>query len=179
MAAGAGGASLSWQEACGLLGGSPLSVQGEWVEGLSSGGVAGCQFAEVEVDVETGRIQVLRVVAVADCGLILDRLTAESQINGGVLQGISYALLEERLMDRKTGTMVNADLEGYKILGALETPQVDIVLYDEAERGVIGLGEPPTIPTSAAVANAVYHAIGVRLRQLPMTPDRVLRALRA
>lgn len=179
VSAGQGGASLSWQEGCALLQGSTISVQGEWVEGLSSGGVAGCQFAEVEVDVETGRIQVARIAAVADCGLILDRLTAESQINGAVLQGISYALFEERLMDRNTGTMVNADLESYKILGALETPEIDVVLYDEAERGVIGLGEPPTIPTSAAVANAVYNAIGVRLRQLPMTPDRVLRALRA
>lgn len=177
-AGGSGSASLSWQEACALLEGNTISVQGQWVEGLSSGGVAGCQFAEVEVDVDTGCIQVVKVVAVADCGLILDRLTAESQIDGGVLQGISYALFEERLMDRRTGTMVNADLESYKILGALETPEIEVVLYDEAERGVIGLGEPPTIPTSAAVANAVYNAIGVRLRQLPMTPDRVLRALR-
>lgn len=170
-------ASMTWKEACALLGANAVSVQGEWAEGLSGNGVAGCQFVEVEVDRETGRIQVVRVVAVADCGLVVDRLTTESQVNGGVLQGISYALFEERVMDRGTGTMVNADLENYKILGALETPQVEVILFDEAERGVIGIGEPPTIPTSAAIANAFYHATGTRLRQLPMTPDKVLRAL--
>ncbi len=171
------GKSLSWKEACGLLGTQVLSASGEWAEGLSSSGVAGCQFAEVEVDTDTGRIQVLRVVAVADCGLIVDRLTTESQVNGGVIQGLSYALFEERLMDPNTGTMVNADFENYKIAGPLEMPQIEVILFDEAERGVIGIGEPPTIPTSAAIANAVYHAIGVRMRQLPMTPDRVLQAL--
>ena len=172
-----GSKSLSWKEACGLLGTQVLSANGEWVQGLSSSGVAGCQFAEVEVDTHTGHIQVLRVVAVADCGLILDRLTTESQVNGGVIQGLSYALFEERHLDPITGTMVNADFENYKIAGALETPQIEVILFDEAERGVIGIGEPPTIPTAAAIANAVYNAIGTRLRQLPMTPDRVLQAL--
>jgi len=114
---------------------------------------------------------------VADCGLVLNRLAAESQVNGGVIQGISYALYEERLMDPRTGTMVNADLENYKIAGALETPEIEIVLFDQPERGVIGLGEPPTIPTSAAIANAVANALGVRMKELPMTPDRVLDAL--
>jgi xanthine dehydrogenase YagR molybdenum-binding subunit len=173
------GQSLSWQEVCGLLGTQTLSASGQWVEGLSSAGVAGCQFAEVEVDTDTGRIQVLKVVAVADCGLVLDRLTTDSQVNGGVIQGLSYALFEERLLDPVTGTMVNPEFENYKIAGALETPQIEVILFDEAQRGVIGIGEPPTIPTAAAIANAVYNAIGVRLRQLPMTPDRVLQALGA
>ncbi|MDA0337303.1 MAG: xanthine dehydrogenase family protein molybdopterin-binding subunit, partial [bacterium] len=173
----ASGQSLSWREACAMLGANSVSVQGEWQAGLSGSNVAGCQFAEVEVDTETGRISVIKMVAVADCGLIVDRLTTESQVNGAVIQGISYALLEERIMDSETGRMVNADFENYKILGALETPEIDVILYDQPERGVIGIGEPPTIPTSAAVANAVYHAIGVRLRDLPMTPDKVLRAL--
>jgi xanthine dehydrogenase YagR molybdenum-binding subunit len=174
---GADGQSFTWKEACTLIGANSISVQGEWREGLSGSGVAGCQFAEVEVDTETGRIDVKKVVAVQDCGLIVDRLTTESQVNGAVIQGVSYALLEERIMDADEGLMVNADFENYKILGALETPEIDVVLYDQPERGVIGIGEPPTIPTSAAVANAVYHATGVRLRELPMTPDRVLRAL--
>lgn len=173
----AGDTRLTWTQACALLGASTISVQGEWQEGLSGRGVSGCQFAEVEVDTETGRIRVVKVVAVQDCGLVIDRLTTESQVNGAVIQGVSYALLEERVMDTNTGTMVNADLEGYKILGALEVPDIDVVLYDQPERGVIGIGEPPTIPTSAAIANAFYHATGVRLRQLPLTPDRVLNAL--
>jgi xanthine dehydrogenase YagR molybdenum-binding subunit len=98
-------------------------------------------------------------------------------VNGAIIQGVSYALLEERVMDADTGRMVNADFENYKILGALEVPEIDVILYDQPERGVIGIGEPPTIPTSAAVANAVFHATGVRLRELPMTPDKVLAAL--
>jgi xanthine dehydrogenase YagR molybdenum-binding subunit len=171
--------SLTWKQLCGLLGTAPLVVHGEWVEGLSSSGVAGCQFAEVEVDTETGLVKVLRIVAVQDCGLVLDRLTAESQVIGGVIQGISYALYEDRLMDPLTGTHINPTFENYKIVGALEIPPIEAYIYDEPERGVIGIGEPPTIPTSGAIANAIYHAIGVRVRELPMTPDRVLAALRS
>ncbi|RMD93579.1 MAG: xanthine dehydrogenase family protein molybdopterin-binding subunit, partial [Calditrichaeota bacterium] len=158
----ASGKSLEWKELCGLLGTEPLEVHGEWVEGLSSRGVAGCQFAEVSVDTLTGQLTVDRILAVADCGLILNRLTTESQVNGAIIQGISYALYEERWMDPLTGTMVNANFENYKIAGTMETPQIEVILYDEPERGVIGIGEPPTIPTNAAIANAVYNATGVR-----------------
>ncbi len=174
---GAANKKLTWKEVCSLLDSESLEVHGEWVEGLSSAGVAGCQFAEVEVDIETGRIDVIKIVAVHDCGLILDRLTTESQINGAVVQGVSYALYENRQMDPITGVQVNAEFENYKILGTMETPEIEVIFHDEPERGVIGIGEPPTIPTSAAIANAVYNAIGVRIRELPMTPDKVLTAL--
>ena len=170
------GEQLSWSQLCQLLT-APLEVHGEWQEGLSSAGVAGCQFAQVAVDTETGRIKVEKIVAVADCGLILNRLTTESQVHGGIVQGISYALLEERFMDPTTGMMVNTNYHDYKIAGSLEIPEIKVILYDEPERGVIGIGEPPTIPTAAAIANAFYNATGVRLRELPMTPDRVLNAL--
>ncbi len=170
---------LKWKELCSLLETESLEVNGEWVEGLSSAGVAGCQFAEVTVDTETGRINVEKVVAVADCGLILNRLTTQSQVNGAVIQGISYALYENRLMDPITGGQLNADFENYKIVGSMEVPEIEVILYDEPERGVIGIGEPPTIPTAAAIANAFYNATGVRLRELPMTPDKVLIALAA
>jgi xanthine dehydrogenase YagR molybdenum-binding subunit len=113
---------LSWKELCSLLDSETIEVQGEWVEGLSSAGVAGCQFAEVAVDTDTGRVTVLKVVAVADCGLVLNRLTTESQIIGGIIQGASYALFEDRLMDPNTGSMVNPEYENYKIVGTLETP---------------------------------------------------------
>lgn len=174
---GAANKKLTWKEICSLLDSESLEVHGEWVEGLSSAGVAGCQFAEVEVDIETGRIDVIKIVAVHDCGLILDRLTTESQINGAVVQGVSYALYENRQMDPITGVQVNAEFENYKILGTMETPEIEVIFHDEPERGVIGIGEPPTIPTAAAIANAVYNAIGVRIRELPMTPDKVLTAL--
>ncbi len=169
--------AMDWKAACAQIGSTPISAQEEWAEGLSGSGVAGVQFAEVEVDVETGAIRVLKVVAVQDCGLVLNRLTAVSQMNGGIIQGISWALLEDRIMDRPTGLMVNPNMEDYKISGAYEMPEFDVVLMDMPERGVIGIGEPAIIPTTGAVANAIYNATGVRFRELPITPDRVLNAL--
>lgn len=174
-----GGGRVDWTSLCSLLGSEPQTFHGEWVQGLSSAGVAGCQFAEVEVDTLTGRVRVIKVVAMGDCGLVLDRLTTESQINGGVIQGLSYALYEDRLMDAQSGRQINPGFETYKIAGALETPEIEVILVDEPERGVLGIGEPPSIPTAAAIANAIFNATGVRLRELPMTPDRVLTALEA
>lgn len=154
-------------------------------EGPTGGRVTygGVQFAEVAVDTETGVIKVERVVAVHDCGRPLNPLAVESQVNGGILQGISYALYEDRVLDRQTGRMVNANLEQYKILGARETPKIESVIIEEyygrSSTDAGGIGEPATIPTAAAVANAVYNATGVRVRELPMTPARVLAALAA
>jgi len=151
--------------------------------GFGLGRYGGVQFAEVAVDTETGIIRVERVVAVHDCGRPINPLALESQINGGVLQGISFALYEHRILDRNTGLMVNPNLEQYKIVGSRETPQIETVLIEEyvgrnsTDAG--GIGEPATIPTAAAIANAVYNAIGVRMRELPMTPARVLAALNA
>ncbi|HEY0378764.1 MAG TPA: xanthine dehydrogenase family protein molybdopterin-binding subunit [Pyrinomonadaceae bacterium] len=149
--------------------------------GFGIGIYGGVQFAEVAVDTETGIVKVERVVAVHDCGRPLNPLAVESQINGGVLQGISYALYENRILDRNTGLMVNPNLEQYKILGARETPQIEVHLIEEylgrnsTDAG--GIGEPSTIPTAAAIANAFYNATGVRVREIPMTPARVLAAL--
>lgn len=152
-------------------------------EGPSGGRITygGVQFAEVVVDTETGVIKVERVVAVHDCGRPLNPLAVESQVNGGILQGISYALYEDRVLDRRTGRMVNPNLEQYKILGARETPLIESVIIEEyygrSSTDAGGIGEPATIPTAAAVANAVYNATGARVRELPMTPARVLAAL--
>jgi xanthine dehydrogenase YagR molybdenum-binding subunit len=177
--------SVPFAEVAAALGATPLEVQGERLfrfAGLDSR-IAGCQFAVVDVDTETGSIAVRRVVAVHDCGRVLSPLTARSQINGGVIQGISYALFEERVLDPNDGRMLNANLEQYKIAGARDVPEIDIVLWDAepgfTNTGAMGLGEPPVIPTAAAVANAVYNATGVRVRELPMTPMRVLAALDA
>jgi len=168
---------ITWKEACALLRRVPILAEDSWAKGLSDSGTAGCQFAEVEVDTETGEIKVLKMVAVQDCGLVLNRLTAESQIKGGMIQALGYALFENRVLDQDTGIMVNPNLENYKIPGSFEMPEFDVTIIDESHRGVIGLGEPPVIPGAAAIANAVANAIGVRLRELPMTPDKVLAAL--
>jgi len=169
--------SIKWKEAAALLGSKVISVTEGWVEGLSSSGVAGCQFIEVEVDTETGRIKPVKVVAVHDFGLAVNMLTSRNQIYGGVIMGLDWALLEDRTMDSNTGTMVNPNMENYKIAGTLDIPEIEVVIDNMPERGVIGLGEPPVIPPAGALANAVYNAIGVRMRSIPMTPDRVLEAL--
>jgi len=182
---GPGGKTASFDAACKLIGPEGLSVTGKRRPNYKqkfSGETAGCQFAEVEVDTETGVVRVLRIVAVHDAGRIVDTLTARSQVVGGVIQGVSYALLEDRRMDRNLGDMVNPTLDTYRILGMADCPKIDCLLtsidsgFNNA--GMMGLGEPVTVPTAGAVANAVSHALGVRMTELPITPARVLSALR-
>jgi xanthine dehydrogenase YagR molybdenum-binding subunit len=116
-------------------------------------------------------------VAVADCGLVLNRLTCESQVYGGVIMGLNFALHEERRLDRASGLPLNPDMENYRLASASDIPEIEVHLLDYPERGVIGIGEPPTIPTAAAISNAVANAIGVRVPVIPLTPARVLAAL--
>ena len=160
-----------------MIGGQPISVQENWQQGLSDSGTAGCQFAEVEVDTETGEVRVVKMIAVQDCGLVLNMLTAKNQVQGGIIGEIGYSLLENRILDNNTGVMVNSDMENYKIPGAFEMPEFDVTMFDESKRGVIGIGEPPAIPGVGAIANAIANAIGVRVYSLPITPDKVLMAL--
>jgi xanthine dehydrogenase YagR molybdenum-binding subunit len=135
------------------------------------------QFAEVEVDTETGFTRVKKITCVQDGGLIVSKLTCESQVNGGILMGIGYALYEERVMDKTSGVVLNPNFETYKLLQLADAPEIEVILLDMPERGVIGIGEPVTIPTAAAVANAVANALGVRVNSLPITPQRVLDAV--
>ena len=167
----------NWFAACKKLGVTPLVVHGQWQPGLSSDHACGVQFAEVAVDTEIGLVTVTKVVAVHDCGLIIDKLTLESQINGGVIMGMGYALYEERVMDDLCGVVLNPNFETYKLPGIADVPEIDVVLINMPERGVIGIGEPATVPTAAAIANAVANALGVRISSLPITPAKVLAAL--
>ena len=141
----------------------------------------GVQFAQVSVDTQTGFVHVDRVVAVHDCGRPMNPLQIESQINGGILQGISWALYENRHLDHNSGWMVNTNLDQYKILLSRETPEIEVILLEEytgrSSTDAMGVAEPANISTAAAVANAVYNAIGVRIYELPITPDRILAAL--
>jgi xanthine dehydrogenase YagR molybdenum-binding subunit len=153
-----------------------------WVPGFDYQ-TFGAQFAEVEVDTETGRIRVLRVVAVHDSGRILNRQTAESQVLGGVLQGVSAALFEQKTMDNSLGRMVNANFHDYKVATIEDCPEIIPLFADVVDErlnnlGNKGLGEPPRIPSSAVVANAVFNATGVHVGEIPMTPDKVLQALK-
>ena len=146
---------------------------------LTYGGV---DVAEVEVDTEVGRIHVKRVLSVHDCGRPMNPSQVMSQINGGVLQGISYTLFENRLLDPAYGLMVNPNLEQYKITGSRETPEIEVQLVEtylgQSSTDASGIGEAAGIVSiGAAIGNAVYNAIGVRIRQTPMTPAVVLAAL--
>ncbi len=176
-----GGKKYAWKEACAKLGmetavGKATSTN-ESLAALSNVNVGGVQVAEVLVDTETGVVRCTKVVAVQDCGLVVNKQGCESQVAGGVIMGVNYALFEERVMDRHTGRQVNADMEFYKLGGIKDMPRIVVHMHDMPQRGVIGIGEPPTISTAAAVGNAVFNAIGVRVPFAPYTPERVLEAL--
>jgi xanthine dehydrogenase YagR molybdenum-binding subunit len=170
---------LTWKQACALLGSQPVSESASKDEGagMSDQGVGGAQFAQVVVDVETGEVRLEKLVAVADCGMVMNRLLCESQVYGGVIGGINYGLFEERKLDPVSGIQLNPDMEWYKLARSSDLRDIEVHLLDYPERGVIGIGEPPTIPTAAAILNAVSNAIGVRVNRIPVTPARILAAL--
>ena len=141
----------------------------------------GCQIAQVAVDVATGEIAVERIVAVHDIGRVISPLQARSQVEGGVLQGLGFALMEERVIDPTTGTVVNGNLEDYKLPTHADCPEIVVEFIDKPDPhastlGLKGLGEPPIVPTAPAIANAVFHATGVRVRSSPITRHRFLEA---
>jgi xanthine dehydrogenase YagR molybdenum-binding subunit len=184
----ASGKSWDWKKACAALDGEQAKATGFWTyaestkaenKDVSSSGVGGVQIAEVLVDTETGVVRCTQIVAVQDCGMVVNALTCESQVAGGVIMGLNYALFEERIMDRVTGRQVNPDMEFYKLGGIEDMPKIIVHLHDMPERGVIGVGEPPVISTHAAIGNAIFNALGVRVPHTPFTPERVLAALAA
>jgi xanthine dehydrogenase YagR molybdenum-binding subunit len=177
--------SVSWKEACALLGVRPLQVTATFRQGsptpLSGSGVGGVQMAHVAVDTETGVVKLKKLVAVQDMGRIINRKTAESQIYGAVIMEIAYSLFEQRINDPKTGAFVNSELSDYRLPRLGDIGEIVVHLYEpesERARGVVGLGEPPVISGGAAISNAVCNATGVRVPVLPLTPKRVLDAIR-
>jgi xanthine dehydrogenase YagR molybdenum-binding subunit len=178
--------AISWKNACALLGPNSITKRGVNVPGesqiknLISQGVGGVQMADVSVDIETGIVTMNELVAVQDCGLIINLKMAESQVYGALIMGIAYALYEEAVYDAKIGRMLNADMEFYRLAGATDVGKLKVHMmtgkgYDD--RGIIGLGEPPVISPGAAISNAVANACGIRVPNLPLTPDRVIAAL--
>ena len=176
--------SLTWKAACQKLGVNKISEMGENNQRnpgrLNSSGVGGVQLADVSVDTETGIVKINKAVAVQDMGLVINPKTAESQIFGGCIMGICAALYEERIMDQQTGRMLNPDMEFYKLAGIGDVGEIVVhldITPEHDKRGVIGLGEPAAIAVITAIANATANAIGVRVPEVPLTPDRVLAAL--
>jgi xanthine dehydrogenase YagR molybdenum-binding subunit len=173
---------LSWKEAAGKLGGIPLTVRGSnpGPGDLINSGVGGVQMADVSVDTETGRVRINKIVAVQDCGLIVNRKLAESQVYGSLIMGVSYALYEEQVVDPTSGRMLNPNMEFYKLAGLGDVGELVVHMMQNEEhdaRGVIGIGEPPVVSPGAVISNAVANAIGVRVPHIPLTPRRVLAAL--
>ena len=141
----------------------------------------GVQFAEVEVDAETGVVRVTRIVAVHDAGRIVNPTLAESQLEGGILQGLGYALFEERVLDPRLGLPLNPTMHDYKVPTLSDLPAIDARCIAGADpsnhTGARGLAEAPIIPTAPAIANAVADALGVEVNEIPLTPWRVLGAV--
>lgn len=176
--------SLSWKQACQKLGAKSISETGKNDPknpgGLNTQGVGGIQMAEVAVDIDTGVVKMKKVVAVQDCGLVVNPKTAESQVYGAMIMNVCGALMEERVMDEITGRVMNPDMEFYKLAGISDIGEMEVhmdISPEHDKRGVVGLGEPCAIGTIPAIANAVANAIGVRVPSLPLTPDKVLTAL--
>jgi CO/xanthine dehydrogenase Mo-binding subunit len=140
----------------------------------------GAHAAEVEVDLETGVVKVLRITAAHDVGQVINRLGIEGQVEGGIAQGIGYCLLEELKVEG--GRVLNPTFTDYKLCTTTDLPELDVSFvqtHDPAGPfGAKGIGESPMIPVAAAIANAVYNATGVRMTELPLTPERVSTKLR-
>ena len=139
-----------------------------------------CQIAEVDVDTETGIIRLLKVWSTHDVGKVINQLGIEGQIQGGVIMGAGYALTEYLIIDE--GKVLNPSFADYKVFTATEVPDIDIGLIEtndpEGPFGAKGIGEAPVVPMAPAIVNAVYNAIGIRFTKLPLSPERVLRAIK-
>src|SRR5690606_403583 len=155
-------------------------IQGLAPEKAISGAV---QVAEVEVDTRLGRLRVLRTWAGFGVGRIVSPDLARSQAMGGIIQGISYALYEERRLDPTRGSLLTAGLEDYRIMGIGDVGEIHVHFdetgYEKIRGRQVGLGELVTLAPAAAIGNAVFHATGWRPRELPLRPDRVLQGVRA
>jgi len=189
------GQTLEWKQACTLLPGGKTTALGERSDDYSGPAlalpflsmgqdlVAGVQFAEVTVDERIGRVTIEKIVAVQDCGRVFNPLLAESQLQGGIINALSFGLFEERVMDELEGRMLNPDFLFYKLAGPREMPVIDSVLlnvyHGQSNTDARNLGEPAKVATIAAVVNAIYNATGAWITELPIAPVQVLTTLEA
>jgi xanthine dehydrogenase YagR molybdenum-binding subunit len=179
------GRSWPLEEVTGLLG--DAQILGKGSRGPNPAGMRvltfGVQVAEVAVDVETGEVRVERIAAIHDVGRVVNPLAASSQVEGGIVQGLGHTLSEQRLLDPASGATLTQTLDAYKLPTIADVPEIVTELLDVPDEhltslGSKGLGEPPIIPTAAAIANAIRDATGADVRSLPLTREEMLRALK-
>jgi CO/xanthine dehydrogenase Mo-binding subunit len=141
--------------------------------------VFGAQVAEVEVDTETGEVEILKITAVHDCGKMINPQFVEGQVEGGVAMGVGFGMMEEMVVER--GRVRNPQLTDYIVPTALDVPEIVTSIVERPEPtgpfGAKGVGEPSLLPTAPAIVNAIQNAVGVRIRNLPATPEKILKAL--
>jgi xanthine dehydrogenase YagR molybdenum-binding subunit len=181
----ADGGSWPLEEVTGLLG--DAQILGKGARGPNPTGMRvltfGIQVAEVAIDIETGEVRVERIAAMHDVGRIINPLGAQSQVEGGIIQGLGHTLSEERLLDPQSGATLTQTLDSYKLPTIADVPEIVCEFVDKPDEhltnlGSKGLGEPPIIPTAAAIANAIRDATGAEIHSLPITREEMLRALR-
>jgi CO/xanthine dehydrogenase Mo-binding subunit len=179
------GASWAVEEVLDLLG--DAQILGKGARGPNPTGMQvltfGVQVAEVAVDVETGEVRVERIAAIHDVGRVINPLGASSQVEGGIIQGVGHTLSEARLLDPNTGDVLTQTLDAYKLPTIADVPEIVTELLDLPDEhltnlGSKGLGEPPIVPTAAAIANAIRDATGADVRSIPVDREEMLRALR-
>lgn len=141
--------------------------------------VFAAQIADVEVDTETGEVEILKITAVHDCGQAINPLLTEGQVEGGVAMGLGYGTMEEMILDK--GKVRNPQFTDYVVPTALDVPKIVTGIVERPEPtgpfGAKGIGEPSLLPTAPAIVNAIQDAVGIRIRELPATPEKVLQAL--
>jgi CO/xanthine dehydrogenase Mo-binding subunit len=175
---------ITVEEVCGRIAPHMIQAQGTRSANPDTKAIRtfGAQGADVEVDIETGEVTVLRIVASHDCGRIINPLLVESQVIGGVTQGIGFALTEGRVLDVERGVVLNPNLEEYKVPTVADIPPIEFYPIDLADpeanpTGAKGIGEPPIIPTAPAIANAIFDAVGIRLCHAPISRQQLVSAL--
>jgi CO/xanthine dehydrogenase Mo-binding subunit len=180
----ADGGSWPLEEVTGLL--EDAQITGKGTRGPNPTGMRvltfGIQVADVAVDVETGEVTVERIAAIHDVGRVINPLGAQSQVEGGIIQGVGHTLSEERLVDPQSGRVLTQTLDAYKLPTIADVPEMVVELLDIPDEhltnlGSKGLGEPPIVPTAAAIVNAIRDATGADVRDLPVTREEMLRAL--